>query len=116
MRKASIRRGVALAGALVLLSPLAVHAEPPLVPASDAAAWPSVDTVELGARRGGLIVQSAATRAAVAGNRVGDDVVTGEVSVSGGSFSGGRGIASNILNTGNNVSIQSTLHVVIELH
>jgi hypothetical protein len=60
------------------------------------------------------VSRAASARAEVSGNRVGDEVVTGGVVVSG-SFSGNRGITSNIVNTGNNVSIQSTLHVVVEL-
>jgi hypothetical protein len=103
-----MRRAAALAGLMWMLAPLSTSAGPEESPS----AWSRVNATALDARRGG--VRSVAGRAEVSGNRVGDEVMTGEVVVSG-SFSGNRGITSNIVNTGNNVSIQSTLHVVVEL-
>lgn len=105
-----VRRAAGLAGLLSVLAPLSTSAGPDENPP----AWSSVNAAALDARRGG-VAQSDAARAEVSGNRVGDEVVTGGVVVSG-SFSGSRGIASNIVNTGNNVSIQSTLNVFVELH
>jgi hypothetical protein len=112
----SLRCCAALLGLLSTLGPLPAFADAPAAPDAASVSWESVDSAALGQRRGGIAVQSASTRGTVAGNRVGDDVKTGEVVVREGSFAGGRGIASNIINTGNNVSIQSTLHVVVELH
>jgi hypothetical protein len=111
MCSAWMRRGAVLAGLMWMLAPPSASAGSEV----DGSIWSRVNTAALDARRGGVIAQSATTRAKLAGNGVGDGAVTGGVAVSG-SFSGSRGIASNIVNTGNNVSIQSTLHVVIELH
>lgn len=104
-----MRRAAVLAGWTFVLAPLSTWAGSE----QDLPAWSSVNAAALDARRGG-VASGAAARAEVSGNRVGDEVATGGVVVSG-SFSGSRGITSNIVNTGNNVSIQSTLHVVVEL-
>ncbi len=105
-----MRRAAGLVGLLWVLAPLSTWAGPDGNPP----AWSSVNEAALDARRGG-VSRGATARADVSDNRVGDDVTTGGVVVSG-SFSGSRGITSNIVNTGNNVSIQSTLRVVVELH
>jgi hypothetical protein len=75
------------------------------------AGWACVDEDALAERRGGLVVQDSD----VVGNRVGRNSRTGEVTVSGAAFANTRGINTNIINTGNNVSIQSTVNVVIDL-
>jgi hypothetical protein len=111
-----LRSCAVLLGLLSALGPLPALADTSVAPDSISPSWDSVDAGALGELRGGIAVQSSSTRGTVAGNRVVDDVKTGAVVVREGSFAGGRGIASNIINTGNNVSIQSTLHVTVELH
>ena len=65
--------------------------------------------------RGGLAIPATQSQAAVLGNSVAGTSETGKVTLSGSAFAGARGITSNIVNTGNNVSIQSTMNVVIDL-
>src|SRR5215510_12395769 len=94
-----MRRAAVLVGLLWMLAPLSTWAGPD----GDPPAWRSVNEAALDARRGGVSLGTA--RAKVSENQVGDEVTTGGVILSG-SFSGNRGITSNIVNTGNNVSIQ----------
>jgi hypothetical protein len=101
-------------GLVLALSALPARADEPATPADAAAVpagWACVDEDALAARRGGLVVQDSD----VVGNRVGRNSRTGEVTVSGTAFANTRGINTNIINTGNNVSIQSTVNVVIDL-
>ena len=96
---------------LTALAPLAAHAEE----APACADWTAVESDDLADLRGGLIVPATQSQAAVLGNSVAGVTETGKVTLSGNAFSGAHGITSNIVNTGNNVSIQSTMNVVIDL-
>jgi len=115
MSKPSIRGCMARAALLLLgLAPLPAWADEPAKPAHEpeiASGWTCVDEDALAERRSGLVVQDSA----VLGNYVGGGSRTGEVAVSGGAFSDTRGITTNIINTGNNVSIQSTVNVIVDL-
>lgn len=118
MTKLSIRGCTARAALLLFgLAPQPAWAEEPATSATwahepeIASGWTCVDEDALAERRGGLVVQDSA----VLGNYVGSGSRTGQVAVSGGAFSDTRGITTNIINTGNNVSIQSTTNVIVHL-
>jgi len=113
MSRFSIQRHSGVLALVLLLAPAAARADEPHTDAPEIASdWACVAADELAELRGGLNVQ----RSAVLGNQVGSGSRTGEVRVTDNAFAGTRGITSTIINTGNNVAIQSTLNVVIDLH
>ncbi len=125
----SIRSAVLLGA---LLSSAVAFADPPSEEQSPAAApgvdysseapvfsgWSALGESELGLQRAGdelLSVQESVLNATVSGNTAGAGIQTGAITVSDGAFSASRGIQSSLFNSGNNVSIQSSMTINVQL-
>lgn len=107
-----------LAAALLAAPALADPAAPS--PAGDAVAgWEALGASELASHRGGadtLVLQEANLTSDVTGNVVGDGVRGGAITVSDEAFGGFQGFQSNIVNSGHNVSAQSSMNVILNLY
>jgi hypothetical protein len=104
--------------AVLLLAAVTAHADPPAATGDElGASWASVGDDELGAQRGGaevVQVTESKLRAAVSNNSVGDGSVTGTINFDN-SFHDNSGIQSSMVNSGNNVSMQSSMTVNVYL-
>lgn len=106
--------------AFALLAAAPALADPPVAPApADETAWEALAASELASHRGGadtVTLQEARLTGNVTGNAVGDGVHGGAITVSDEAFSGFQGFQSNIVNSGHNVSAQSSMNVILNLY
>ena len=112
--------GICFAGPVSAEEPLAATDSSPLKILEDdvMAGFAAVEESELSEIRGGegTVLNLQDLESIVSGNTVEGIVTTGDTMISGNAFSNLDGISSVVINTGNNVSIQSStvVNIVIE--